>query len=147
MAVSATNTNPNAAALLDSLNSPSPGPGGKPIDKNQFLKLLSAQLKYQNPMDPMNDAQFVGQMAQFSTVEGIQQLNQSMAQISSLQGLQGLTQAASLLGKTVTFDRPNSTTAGRGVVDAIRFDNGTVQLSVKGSWMSLSQVKGIENTA
>ncbi|MFO0863714.1 MAG: flagellar hook capping FlgD N-terminal domain-containing protein [Gemmataceae bacterium] len=145
MAVSA--TNPNAAALLDSLNAPSGGVSGKPIDKNQFLKLLSAQLKYQNPMDPMNDAQFVGQMAQFSTVEGIQQLNQTMASMSSLQGLQGLTQAASLLGKTVTFDQPNLTTAGRGVVDAIRFDNGTVQLSVKGSWMSLSQVKGIENTA
>src|SRR4051812_34664990 len=100
MAVAATNNsaNPNAGSLLNSLNSPSGGAGGPPIDKNSFLKLLTAQLRYQNPMDPMNDAQFVGQLAQFSTVEGIQQLNSSMSAMSQVSGLQSLTTAAALLG-------------------------------------------------
>lgn len=51
------------------------------LDKDAFLKILTTQLQYQDPMSPMEDAEFIGQMAQFSSVE---QLNEISAQMETL---------------------------------------------------------------
>ncbi|MGR8932395.1 MAG: flagellar hook assembly protein FlgD [Gammaproteobacteria bacterium] len=71
------------------------------LDQEQFLKLLTTQLTHQDPTKPMENGEFLGQMAQFSTVSGIQDLQKSFkdfaASISSDQALQ----AASLVGRYV----------------------------------------------
>src|SRR5574344_1054483 len=73
----------------------------KDLGKNEFLELLVAQLNNQNPLDPQDNGEFVAQLAQFSTLEGIEKLNDSMGDIiSSVQSSQTL-QAASLVGKSV----------------------------------------------
>lgn len=69
--------------------------------QDQFLTLLVAQLKHQDPMNPMDNAQMTSQMAQISTVSGIEKLNDTVgsvtSQFSTLQMLQG----SNLIGHTV----------------------------------------------
>jgi len=72
--------------------------------QDRFLKLLVAQLTNQDPMNPLDNAQMTSQMAQISTVTGIQQLNETIkgmaAQFGSLQVLQGST----LVGRDVLLE-------------------------------------------
>lgn len=70
-------------------------------NKSQFLELMIAQLKNQNPLDPQDGAQFLSQLAQFSSVEGIQKLNVSMNEMAAgFRSGQAL-QATALVGRQV----------------------------------------------
>ena len=69
--------------------------------QDQFMTLLVAQMKYQDPTDPMKSAEMTSQMAQISTVEGVNKLNSSMnSLLSQMQSSQAF-QASSLVGKSV----------------------------------------------
>ncbi|MBZ5755673.1 flagellar hook assembly protein FlgD [Pseudomonas sp. S5(2021)] len=73
----------------------------KDLGKNEFLELLVAQLNNQNPLEPQENGDFIAQLAQFSTVEGVEKLNSSMETIlSGYQSSQAL-QASSLVGRKV----------------------------------------------
>ena len=78
---------------------------------DRFLKLLVTQLQNQDPMNPMDNAQMTSQMAQISTVSGIEKLNTTVAGLTSqfmqMQALQG----ASLIGKEVILKGDRLTTA------------------------------------
>jgi flagellar basal-body rod modification protein FlgD len=81
--------------------------------KDDFLKLLVTQMKYQDPMNPMDNAQMTSQIAQLNTVEGINQLNATVSNLqASLMATQSM-QAASLIGKTILADG-NSTSLLNG---------------------------------
>jgi flagellar basal-body rod modification protein FlgD len=90
--------------------------------QDRFMKLLVAQLKNQDPMNPMDNAQMTSQMAQINTVTGIQQVNdtlKSMAtQFSSMQVMQG----TSMVGHNVLVDS-NSLSVNAGVA------NGAIDLA------------------
>ena len=74
------------------------------LGKDQFLKLLVAQMNNQNPLEPQGNGEFIAQLAQFSTVEGITNLNTSVNSImTGAQSTQAL-QASSLVGRTVILD-------------------------------------------
>lgn len=74
---------------------------GDDLGKNEFLELLVAQMNNQNPLEPQENGEFIGQLAQFSTVEGVEKLNSSMETIlSGYQSSQAL-QASSLVGRKV----------------------------------------------
>lgn len=78
--------------------------GGKneiTADKNMFMKLLLAQIKNQNPLNPADQTEFVAQLAQFSTLEGIQNLNSSVQDISSMYRSTQALQATALVGRDV----------------------------------------------
>jgi flagellar basal-body rod modification protein FlgD len=111
--------------------------------KDEFLKLLVTQMKNQNPLEPVKDAEFLGQLAQFSTLEGMQQLNKSF---TDMLALQQLTQGAALIGKTVSYESAGGALATKGVVEGVKIENGGFQLQVGGKTIPLSQVRGIENT-
>lgn len=73
----------------------------KDLGKTEFLELLVAQLNNQNPLDPQDNGEFVAQLAQFSTLEGIEKLNDSMGDIlNGVHSSQAL-QASSLVGRKV----------------------------------------------
>lgn len=73
----------------------------KELGKTEFLELLVAQLNNQNPLDPQDNGEFVAQLAQFSTLEGIEKLNDSMGDIlNGVHSSQAL-QASSLVGRKV----------------------------------------------
>lgn len=74
------------------------------MGSDDFLTLMVAQLENQDPTKPMDNMQFMGQLAQFGTVSGIQELNQGFSGLSNaLSGNQAL-QAASLVGRNVVTD-------------------------------------------
>ncbi len=68
----------------------------KSLGKQDFLKLLMAQLQNQDPMKPMDDTQMIAQMAQFSALEASQQLNSTM---QTSNNMQTVLQAGALIGK------------------------------------------------
>jgi flagellar basal-body rod modification protein FlgD len=73
----------------------------KDLGKNEFLELLVAQLNNQDPLAPQENGEFIAQLAQFSTVEGVEKLNSSMSTLlSGYQSSQAL-QASSLVGRKV----------------------------------------------
>lgn len=73
----------------------------KTLGQEDFLKLMTTQLQYQDPFKPMENGEFLGQMAQFSTVSSIQDLQSSFAAMAgSMQSSQAL-QAGGLIGRSV----------------------------------------------
>jgi flagellar basal-body rod modification protein FlgD len=78
------------------------------LGKDQFLKLLISQLQNQNPLEPMNDQEYVAQMAQFSSLEQLQNMNSSLSQNMQYNMLLSQTinntMATSLIGKQITAD-------------------------------------------
>lgn len=90
----------NVSALFDSYQ-PTAKTKSNELGKNEFLNLLVAQLNNQNPLEPQENGDFIAQLAQFSTVEGVGELNASMSSLlSSYQSSQAL-QASSLVGRKV----------------------------------------------
>ncbi|TDQ39652.1 flagellar hook assembly protein FlgD [Aureibacillus halotolerans] len=76
---------------------------GDKLDKDDFLKLLILQLQHQDPMSPMEDREFIAQMASFSSLEQMTNLNKTFEEFASKQSQNGLTAAAELLGKTIRY--------------------------------------------
>lgn len=101
----------------------SPAPG---LGQQDFLKLLVAQLQQQDPLDPVGGSDFVGELAQFSTLEQIMAVEQSLERlVFAAQAAQ----ATALIGRAVSYERPDGT-VGQGAVDAVSFDQGTIALLV-----------------
>lgn len=99
------------------------------LDFKSLMQIILQQLTYQDPLKPMDNFQFVSQMAQFSELQQIQSLNTS---ISTLLNTQASLQATGLLGRTVDF-----TTAGSasviGTVKSVTFASGKPSLTIKTS--------------
>ena len=72
------------------------------LGQDQFLNLLVAQLKNQNPLDPFDDAQMMAQLAQFSQLEQTKQMTTAMTSFIKQQGAANATGLTALLGKHVT---------------------------------------------
>src|SRR5207248_10200467 len=123
--------------------STTPGPSDSQVTSNEFLKLLVTQLQNQDPLNPINNTDFAAQLAQFSTLEGIEKLNTNF---SDLLLLQELTQGANLVGKTVVYQPLGQPGTTSGTVDAVNILNGQLQLSVGGNAVSLNQVRGFGST-
>lgn len=71
------------------------------LGKNEFMELLVAQMNNQNPLEPQDNTEFIAQLAQFSTVEGIENMNSTMGDMASdLRSNQAL-QASSMVGQSV----------------------------------------------
>lgn len=92
------------------------------LGQDEFLKLLITQLKNQSPLNPQDNTEFVAQLAQFSSLEGIQNLNDTVTSLASgMQSSQAL-QASALVGRTV------ETEASRAYLGASGFVRGTMAL-------------------
>lgn len=78
--------------------------GGEALDQASFLKLMTAQLRFQDPFDPVDNQAMVAQMAQFSSVAGIAEMNISLKEIAnSFNGIQ-LADAAQFIGRSALID-------------------------------------------
>lgn len=84
------------------------------LGKNEFLELMIAQLNNQNPLEPQKNAEFVSQMAEFSTVEGIQNMGDGFESLASSYKSSQALQASSLVGGAVTVDGQDSSLLRHG---------------------------------
>jgi len=82
-------------------SSTSSATGGQTLGKDAFLQLLVTQMQNQNPLDPQDNSEFVAQLAQFSSLEGITSLNESVSSITSAMASSQALQASSLVGRSV----------------------------------------------
>lgn len=87
------------------------------LDKNAFLKLLITQLRYQDPLSPIDDKEFVAQMAQFSTLEQVTNMSKSLENF--LVNF-SWTQFINLIGKTVKFTDSETGEKVQGKVTGIK---------------------------
>lgn len=76
----------------------------KDLDKLDFLNLLVTQLQHQDPLDPMDDKEFVAQLAQFSSLEQLTNISYGIDSLGSAMGRQELINTATYIGKDVTAD-------------------------------------------
>ena len=111
---------------------------GSTMDKEAFLKLLVAQMKYQDPLEPTSNTEFVSQYAQFSSLEQMQNMSATLE----------LSRASTLVGQTVSVNTTDSTgksTTIQGVVDYVVYENNKAYVSIGGELYSLDDVYGVAN--
>lgn len=109
---------------------------GSNLDKDAFLQLLTTQMKYQDPLNPSSNTEYVAQLATFSQLEQIQNLSNTTSN----------SQAFSLVGKNVVIKKEDS--AGKtsyisGTVDFVNITGGKAQVSVNGNLYKLDQLDTI----
>ncbi len=121
-----------ASATQESLSKSKPGTA----NKDDFLQLLVAQMKYQDPMEPTENTQWVSQYAQFSQVEELQNMATSMS----------LQRASGLVGQTVIMnveDSKGGVTEIQGNVDFVSYEGGNAYLSINGELYAMSDLKHV----
>ena len=97
------------------------------LDFQALLRIILTQLTYQDPLKPMDNFQFVSQLAQFSQLQQSQSLND---QIGNLLSAQAAMQATSLLGRVVDFTNTSGGTVS-GTVQAVSFTSGQPEVTVR----------------
>lgn len=105
------------------------------LGKDEYLQLLVTQLENQDPLNPMDDKEFIAQMAQFSALEQMLNLNSSFNAVK----------AYSLLGKTISanIDTDGNSSTITGKVDVVKFDGSNYYLEVQGSYIPLDSVTSV----
>ena len=125
-------------------NTPPPGlyqptTKGSNEDKEMFLNLMVAQLRYQDPLNPSDSGEFLAQSAQFTSLEKMQDVADQTAALLSTSVSFG---ASNMVGKNVTYLDEDGN-AISGMVDSVSFDVTGPMLQVGGQSVSLGQVQSI----
>ena len=107
------------------------------LGKDDFLKLLIAQLSNQDPTSPIENTEFIAQMAQFSSLE---QMTNMSAEFTKLAGVFRVSEASSMLGKTVELNVGDTTTTG--VVQAATREEKP-RVMVGGRYYTMDQISAI----
>ncbi len=108
--------------------------------QDQLLQLLVSQLQNQDPLDPVSNKDLIDQVTSLNTLSGIQSLNASFAE--SLK-IQQLSQGTNLVGRTVEYNTPGSTTSSTGVVSSVTAQDGKFVLLVQNDRVGLDQIVSV----
>jgi flagellar basal-body rod modification protein FlgD len=118
-------------------------PSKSEMDKDLFLKLLVAQLKYQDPTSPADPTQFVTQTAQFSMVEKLDAVAKAQEQLVTAQLM---TTATSLVGRTISYSGDDGI-SHTGVVASATISGSNPTVKVGNTDVPLSSVREVQNAA
>ena len=110
------------------------------FSSDTFYKLLAAQLQYQDPMESMDNTQMILQMAQFATIEQLNNLNQQFAVFMEMSTIQD---GAALVGKEVRIGLEDGTIVG--VVNKVGFTSSGTLVEVDGKYYDVWRVIEIGN--
>ena len=103
------------------------------LGKDEFLQLLVTQMQYQDPLNPTSDTEFIAQMAQFSSLEQMQNLNTNFSTYKAY-SLVGQQATASVNGNAVT-----------GVIDAVRSISGEYYAVIGDTTVKIDKINKVEN--
>lgn len=107
------------------------------LNMNDFFTLMAAQLQYQDPMNPTDDNEYMGEMAQFGALE----------QLTNISGMLNYSIASGIVGKQVKYshndEQTGATQTGSGVVSAVDVSGTTPLIEVGSQWIGLSDVQQI----
>jgi flagellar basal-body rod modification protein FlgD len=98
------------------------------LGKDDFLKLLVAQLQNQDPLSPVNDQEFMGQLTAFSTLEQVTNMATSSERLNETVSSN---QSIALIGHQVTYTKADGT-AAEGTVEKVDFSGETLTLTISG---------------
>jgi len=111
--------------------------GTSSVDKDDFLQLLVAQMKYQDPLEPTSNTEYISQYATFSELEQMQNMNSNVS----------LQRASALVGENVymkvTSAKTGNTDYIYGKVDFVQIENNKAFLSIKGSLYSINDLDSV----
>lgn len=114
------------------------------LDKDAFLKLLVSQVKNQDPMQPQGSTEYVAQLAQFSSLEQMQNLNDNIVGLALLQQnnalMSQLTQSSALIGQNVEWTDPETGDVHTGQVSSVKLEDGLALLEIDGQDVPLGNV-------
>lgn len=130
--------------LESAANSLNSAKGSQTLDKNAFTQLLVTQLQNQDPMSPQSNEELAAQLAQFSSLEQMELVNENLVGLARLEQGNALvgqvTGASALVGKTVGYtDAENGQRLG-GEVEYAKVQDGRVFLGIGGVDVPLTQV-------
>ncbi|MBQ4470603.1 MAG: flagellar hook assembly protein FlgD [Synergistaceae bacterium] len=130
---STTSSSSSASAVTEATNDT--------LGKDAFLKLLIAELSNQDPLNPMEDREFISQMATFSSLEQMQNMNKTLDTMAEANKFS----AVSYVGKAVAFTKGEGEDAQQtvAVVRAVWFDNGKTILDTTEGEVDLEKVEGV----
>jgi flagellar basal-body rod modification protein FlgD len=106
------------------------GKDGNVLGKDQFMKLMVAQLKHQDPLDPAKNEEFLAQLAQFSSLEGITNLNDSVSAMATSMRSSATSEAAALVGRSVLVPTDQTLMQGDGLIGNVNVTEPTDNLVV-----------------
>ncbi len=110
------------------------------LGKDDFLKLLIAQLTHQDPLEPVSDTEFIAQMAQFSTLEQMTNVAKGVESLLSVTKLN----AQSYIGKEVIYYDDNTGLYQQSSVRSALFEDGEVYLELEnGKYILLDEIKAV----
>ena len=114
------------------------------LDQNAFMQLLVTQLEHQDPLEPVQNENFIAQLAAFSSLEELESLNESIIAMIALNQsnalLSQLTQGSALIGKTVGWTDLETGELHSGTVDSVKILDGLAVLNVGGEDIPLAIV-------
>lgn len=127
---------------LEAARAPDASVGPRQLGQADFLLLLTTQLKSQDPLSPMDNSQFVAQLAQFSTVSGVTEMNGGINRLASILMSEGRNTAPAWLGRMVTgpdglTDRVERVVLGR--------DNSVALALAGGGLLPIGQVTEVSS--
>jgi flagellar basal-body rod modification protein FlgD len=113
------------------------------LGKDDFLKILTTQLSNQDPSSPMQNQDFIAQMATFSSLEQMTNLNKSFDQFANRQ----MNQFAGVIGKQITWTPTDATEPKTGIVSGISQQDGNYFYLVGNEKVPIENVTEISQTA
>jgi flagellar basal-body rod modification protein FlgD len=116
----------------------------KEMGKEQFLKILVAQLQNQDPTKPMEDREMVSQMAQLSVLEQLSNLNQSLSTYLFSNKENNISQYSSMLEKNVSWINTTTNQVESGIVSGINFKNNEVYFKIGDQEIAAKSITSIE---
>ncbi len=121
------------------------------LDKDAFLNLLVAQLKAQDPLSPTANEEMIAQLAQFSSLEQMEDLNDNILGMTVLQQnnalLEQLVSGSALIGKSVEYIDPETGEPSSGEVNSVKVEDGLAVLNIGGQDVPLANVTEVTGDA
>ena len=114
------------------------------IGQQEYLQLLTTQLRYQDPLSPVEQQDFLSQLSQFSMLSGIETLNTNF---TNMLALQQLTNGASLVGKEVQYLADDEGNTATGKVTGVLVEKGVLYLNIDNKAVALENVLQIKEAS